>query len=103
MVTQTDVVNRAKIFIKAVRVEAEDLPNVEREWDAWEDQERASYFLGWDQVMSTYLREADRGYRAGALPPALREEYRDMLRALQAALPLIERLNSYRPPVSLEP
>jgi hypothetical protein len=64
--------------------------------------ERASVSLDWDHMMADYLTEVDEYWRAGQLTDAQAARYADLRRKLREALPLIEKLNFYRPPVPLD-
>jgi hypothetical protein len=76
---------------------------VAAEWAQLPDGERAHWSLDWDQLMGGDLRLLDPCYRAGAMTSEQQERYRAVLSELKAALPLIERLDLYRPTVPLEP
>jgi hypothetical protein len=102
MATAANVTHRIERSLSALLAEIEDLPNVSAEWHAWPDGERASFSLSWDHLMADYLTELDEYARAGAMTPEQERRYRDLLCKLKEALPLIQRLNLYPPPVSLD-
>lgn len=76
-----------------------DLPEVAQEWTQLGDGERASWSLDWDQLMGSDLTLLERYYRAGELTADQQRRYRAVLHKLEEALPLIERLHLYPPPV----
>lgn len=52
--------------------------------------------------MADYLTELDAQYRSGQMTSDQQARYREVLRQLKEALPIIKQLNLYRPPVPLE-
>ncbi len=92
---------RIDIGLESLRLALGDLPEVAEEWAELADGERASWSLDWDQLMGTYLVLLERHYRAGTMTPDQRALYHELLDRLQAALPLIEQLQLYPPPVPL--
>jgi len=80
----------------------DDLPEVARDWPQMSDAERASWSLDWDQVIGGDVRLLERQRRSDQMTPDQQARYRDLLCKLKEALPIIERLGLYRPPVQLE-
>ena len=95
--TVTD--QRIEIGLEPLRLMLGDLPEVAEEWPHLGDGERASWTLDWDQLMGSYLTLLEEYYRAGGMTADQQRRYQELLRELQEALPLIERLNLYPPPV----
>jgi len=91
-----------EIGLKSLRLMLGDLPEVAEEWPQLSDGERVSWSLDWDQIMASDLRVLDRHYRAGAMTTEQEARYRKLLCMLKDLPPLIERLQLYPPPVSLE-
>ena len=93
---------RIEIGLESVRLMLADLPDVASDWAEISDGERASWSLDWDQVMASDLRELDRLFRSDAMTSDQQDRYRKLLRNLSEAMPLIERLHLYPPPVPLD-
>lgn len=102
MAAQTGVAARVEAFLDVVLAETRELPTVQEEWEMLPDGNRASFSLEWDHLMADYLTELHRHYCAGQMMPDQQQRYRTLLRELRVALPIIERLNLYRPPVPLD-
>ena len=93
---------RIAIGLESLRLTLGDLSEVAGEWTQLNDGERASWSLDWDQLMATYLPLLERSYRSGAMTPDQQVRYGEVLRQLKEALPLIQRLQLYPPPVPLD-
>ncbi len=102
MATTTGITGRIDRSLHAILAEVQDLPSRADKWDSLPEWERASISLEWDHLMADYLTELDEAYRTGRMAPPQERRYRNLLRQLEAVLPIIERLNFYRPPVSLD-
>ncbi|MBI4492881.1 MAG: hypothetical protein HY690_08830 [Chloroflexi bacterium] len=102
MATKTDVSSRIERSLIATLAEVEDLPALATEWDTLAEGVRASLSLEWDHLMADYLTELDEYFRAGQMTSDQPTRYRALLCKLKAALPIIEQLNLYRPPVALD-
>jgi hypothetical protein len=103
MATPTSLDPRVDTGLESLRLMVGDLPEVAEEWNQLDDGERAHWSLDWDQLMGSHLRLLEAHFRAGQMTAAQQERYRAVLSKLKAALPLIERLDLYRPTVPLEP
>jgi hypothetical protein len=103
MAAPTTMTQRLEVLLQAVRAEVDDLPAWEEAWPTLSDAEQASWSLNWDHVMATYLVDLDEAYRAGTMTSDQQTRYRAVLDRLSRLLPLIERLDLYRPPVPLTP
>jgi hypothetical protein len=101
MVTKTAVNRRIEIDLESLRLMLGDLPEVAEDWARMGEGERVSWSLDWDQVMGGVQVTLDPPYRAGEMTPDQRARYRDLLRELAAALPVIERLQLQPPSVPL--
>ena len=64
--------------------------------------ERVDFSPQWDHLMADYLTELDDYYWDDKMTPEEKERYRTLLCTLKDRMPIIERLNLYRPPVLLE-
>jgi hypothetical protein len=103
MATPTSIDPRIDTGLESLRLMLGDLPEVAEEWNQLDDGERAHWSLDWDQLMGSHLRLLEERFRAGQMTAAQQQRYRAVLSELKGALPLIERLDLYRPPVPLEP
>ena len=101
MATTTDAQERAMIILDSLELTVGDLTEVADEWDDLADGERVSWSIDWSNEMSG-LQSLARYAAENALTADQQARYRDLLRRLAGALPIIERLDLYRPPVSLE-
>jgi hypothetical protein len=80
----------------------DELAEVADEWLQMPEGERISWSLDWDQVMGSHLPELQRHYSRRELTPEQRLGYRQLRCRLKEALPTIQRLELYPPPVLLE-
>lgn len=99
--TATD--RRVAIGLESLRLMLGDLPEVAEDWARMGEGERASWSLDWDQMMGTYHPLLERHYHAGTMTPDQQARYRDLLRRLAEARPLIERLGLQPPSTPLRP
>jgi hypothetical protein len=102
MATPATTDRSIEIGLESLRLMLDDLLEVAGEWARLGDSERASWSLDWDQVIATDLNLLDHYYHAGEMTSDQQARYQELLCQLKAALPLIERLGLYPPPVSLE-
>jgi hypothetical protein len=102
MVTTTEINSRIETGLHALIAEVDWLPNTAAEWDTLSDAAQVSIALDWDHLIGTYLAELDRFYHAGTMTTVQRERYDVLLQKLRDAQPLFERLNLYRPTISLD-
>ena len=102
MVAKADVIGRIERSLTTVLAETRELPTIEKEWATLPDGNRASFGLEWDHWMADYLPDLHAHFCAGDMTPDQEDRYRRLLRELAAAMPIIERLNLYRPPVPLD-
>lgn len=86
-----------------ITAEVEFLPKLAEFWaQDPREADQSSFPYEWYDLMGQ-LETLDRAYRAGRLTPEQAERYRELLRKLEEALPIIERLGLTSPPVSLTP
>ncbi len=102
MATRSAIDQRVEVDLESLHLMLGDLPEVAQEWDELSDGERVSWSLDWDQLMGALKVTLDPYYRSGDMTADQRARYREILRQLQEALPLIQRLRLYPPPVPLE-
>jgi hypothetical protein len=102
MATETEIAQRIERSLYALIAEVDWLPNTASEWDTLSDTEQVSIALDWDHLIASYLTELDRFYQAGRMTADQRERYHLLLTKLREAQPIFERLNLYRPTVSLD-
>lgn len=87
---------------KQVLLFTRDLREIHDEWNDLADGERASLSLEWAHLMADYLTTIEEHYVAGELTEDQASHYLELKGELREALPIIQALNFYRPPVSLE-
>ena len=102
MATETTREERIELRLNALLASVGDLPGIAEEWNALGDAERASLSLDWDHLMADYLTELDIDYEDGKMAAGQRARYRELLRKLREAMPIILRLDWYRPPIPLD-
>jgi hypothetical protein len=102
MVATPEVAARIERKLRAIAAEVDDLPNVEAEWETLPDWNQASIAIEWAHLMADYLTELDELNRDRSMSDDQQLRYCAMLHALAAAMPIIERLDLYRPPIPLE-
>lgn len=85
-----------------LRVEIEDLPTLAEEWDDAQESVRYDADLTWHSAMVAMRERLDPAYRSGQMTAEQAERYRDLLRKLKAALPVIEKLGFSKPDAPLE-
>ncbi len=103
MVTKTAANSRIETDLESLRLMLGDLPEVADDWARMGEAERVSWSLDWDQVMGGLRVTLDPSYRAGAMTPDQQARYRDLLRRLAEARPLLERLRLQPPSAPLRP
>ncbi len=101
MATTTALAERIESGLRSLLAEVADLPNTAQEWDGLPVWNQASIALDWSHRMADALTELERYYRSGAMTPEQQAHYRALRGQLRQALPLITRLDFYRPPVPL--
>lgn len=81
----------------------EDLVWAATEWETLPDLERVDFALEWDHLMADYLTQLDDYARVGLLTDEQCARFETLRTLLREKMPLIERLDLYRPPVRLPP
>src|SRR4051794_35989584 len=99
MVVNAEVAERLNLRLVAIHPYLDDLPGLEADWNGLDDDAQVSECLRWDHYMADYLTELDEHYRAGDMTPVQQQRYRDLLRRLQEAMPLLIRFQFMLPPV----
>lgn len=102
MVATTNVGIRIERSLRALLGEVEELPETARGWASLADLDRASFSLEWDHLMADYLTELDDSFRAGSMTSDQQARFHNLLERLKAALPIVDRLGLYHPPISLD-
>lgn len=102
MVATPAVTARIDRGLRSLLAEVEDLPSLAVEWEQLPESERASVALDWDHLLASYLNELDHAYRTGEMTADQQARYRALLGRLRDAKPLLERLDFFRPLVSLD-
>lgn len=102
MATKTDIASLVENKTEQVLLFTRDLREMHDEWETLADGERASLGLEWAHLMADYLTVVEEHYAAGALDEHQGRRYQELKGELKEALPIIQALNFYRPPVSLE-
>jgi hypothetical protein len=103
MASTTAVAERVTSGLALVESDVRGLPNLADEWEQLGESARVSLSLEWAHSMADYLTELDEQYHADRMTPGQQERYQALLRDLRTALPTINRLNLYGPPICLEP
>ena len=103
MATNTEISQHVDIELESLRLMLGDLADVADEWDQLPGAEQASWSLDWDQLMGGLKVILDPAYRSGTMSSGQHTRYVALLCSLREALPLMNRIGLYPPPVSLEP
>lgn len=102
MAAPATVARRIDASLRDLEAEVSFLPQLAAYWPEESETAQVSYMLEWDELMDR-LRGLERDYRSGQMTSEQAERYRALLRKLEEALPIIERLGLTSPPVSLTP
>lgn len=102
MATTTEVRQRAEWDLASITMFVNDLDELYAEWDNLDEVHQVSFSQEWAHLMADVLTELDAYSCSGLLSETQQERYRDLKRKLKHLMPLISKLNWYRPPVSLE-
>lgn len=102
MVARAGTHQRIDIGLGALEAALDDLPEIVDEWNDLPESERVSWSLDWDHLMGSYLTLLEDYRQAKRLNDVQARRYDALLERLRLAMSHIERLNLYRPPVSLE-
>jgi hypothetical protein len=100
MATATQAQRRAMTSLPTVELMLGDLPDVAAEWESLDAAERDGWSLDWSNEMSG-LRRLAQDASEGLLTSAQEERYHVVLEKLREALPTVERLALYVPPIGL--
>ena len=69
----------------------DDLPEIDREWDSWDDIQQLDFVVEWD-IKRDRLFQLESWNERGLLTPAQQERYRLLLRVLDQRRPILDRL-----------
>ncbi len=103
MATQVEVKQALDQDLHRLTVELEDLPALAEEWEDTHESVRYDAELTWYGAMVGLRERLDPAYRAGQMTPLQAERYRQLLQALQDALPFLQQLGFTLPQISLQP
>ncbi len=105
MATTTERVEEVAAAFAAVEGELGDLPSIleDEQQGQLSEGEWLTRSMEWGQAISFLRFVLDPAYRAGQMTPSQTERYRQLLQALQDALPLLQRLGFTLPQISLQP
>lgn len=101
MAATTDIEEQAVTTLRTVELMVEDLASVAGEWDQLSPDERMSWSLDWSNEMSA-LERVTRAGADGHPPAAAVARYRRLVRKIGDALPILARLDLYRPAIPLD-
>ena len=102
MAASTESQRSIEIGLSSLRLMVLDLPELAEEWEEITGAERASWAHDWDQVIAGDLRILDDLCRSGRLSTEQVAQFKEVLRLLDEAAPLIERLQLYPPEIVLK-
>ncbi len=100
MAAETRVISRIDTTLRAIIAEVGDLPDRASAWDNETDDNQVAFHLEWKELMDR-LEGLDRACRDKQMTADQQILFRSLLRNLREALPIVERLDLYRPPVAL--
>ncbi len=95
------ITKRASQFLNGIHRFVDDLPDLAEEWDALDEVEQVTFSLEWDHMMADYLTQLAEYHSGGQLTKVQQKSYSKLLNRLKDNMSIIERLDWYRPPVSL--
>ena len=98
MAATTELRERALTRLEGLELTLGDLSEVAEEWESLADGERVSWSVDWSNEMSGLKRLAQ-DVSNNLLTEDEQARYRRLLFELEQALPVIERLELYRPPI----
>ena len=96
MATQATVNARIDLNLRAIAAEIEDLSTIEAEWPHMLDDHKAAFLLEWDEMVAR-LENLDRAFRTAQMTSAQQSHFRELLRKLDGAAPIVERIGLVRP------
>lgn len=96
MATQATVNERIDLKLSAIAAEIEDLSAIEAEWSQMLDDHQAAFLLEWDELMAR-MESLDRAFHRSEMNATQRDCYRELLRKLNGATPVIERIGLSKP------
>ncbi len=102
MVAPAAITARIERSLTALLAEVNDLATVGAEWQSLPEWNQASIALDWSHLMADYLTELDNFYRSDAMTADQQARFNVLRGQLTTSLPIIARLNLYRPPIPLD-
>lgn len=101
MAASPEVRERTERLLRSISAEVDYLPELAARWDSMSDGDRVTWDLEWGELMDR-LEGLESDYRSGSMTPEQRLAYRQLLRALAAQLPVLQKLDLTLPAVSLD-
>jgi hypothetical protein len=101
MATTADVTELNEVSLTGIEKETAFLRDLAARWPELPSDIQTSWELEWSEMMR-YLETLDAAYRSGLLTAGQQTRYRELLRQLRAALPVIDELEFERPTVPLD-
>jgi hypothetical protein len=98
MATTTEIQQRVELDLRLIELTLADLPGIADEWGQIGEGERVSWSMDWSNEMSG-LEHLARLATEGVLTDDQLARYREIVRTLAQALPIVERLDLYRPSI----
>lgn len=93
---------RIDLDLDALEEEVADLPDLAETWDDESDAMRYSERLTWLSCMGVLDRRVDPAFRSGKMTPDQQTRYRELVRKLRDARPVLGRLGFDLPKASLD-
>lgn len=103
MAATTAIESRIESGLALVEGDISALPEWASQWEGLDEGTQVSLSLEWTHSMADYLTELDEHYQGGQMTPSQQARYRELLDNLGTALPTIDQLRLYRPPVRQRP
>ncbi|MGI8912676.1 MAG: hypothetical protein ACR2JY_02605 [Chloroflexota bacterium] len=100
MVATATTADRIESGLALVEGDIRALPVLAEEWEHLGESTQVTLSLDWEHSIADYLAELDEHSRNGQMAPPQQARYWALRNNLQDALPLIQRLGWYIPPVA---
>lgn len=101
MATATETQRRAMNVLETVTLMLRDLDEIAREWDQISEGERVMWSTDWSNEMSG-LELVSQHLAEGLLGETHGRRYREIIRRLSDARPLLDHLGLYQPSLAYE-
>lgn len=102
MATPAEITERIDGDIEAIEDMVAELNDVARDWAELPESVLVAWCLDWDQAMGTILPSLAQASAESNMSSAQRARYQAVLVQLRRAMPIVERLDLYRPPVPID-